>query len=132
MAYVLQFSRDPAPANLVWDLSTRAQKREKDSFYWLEAAPEVNRGVIMASYDAETNTVTVEPDADVNGDFAVLFHPALVDVSRVVTVRTGNISRTVLVNPSREFLEASMRETGDPELACVGKILYSRILHPGK
>ena len=132
VAYVLQFSRDPAPANLVWDLSTRAQKREKDSFYWLEAAPEVNRGVIMASYDAETNTITVEPDADVNGDFAVLFHPALVDVSRAVTVRTGNISRTVLVNPSREFLEASMRETGDPELACVGKILYSRILHPEK
>ena len=64
VAYVLQFSRDPAPANLVWDLSTRAQKREKDSFYWLEAAPEVNRGVITASYDAETNTITVEPDAD--------------------------------------------------------------------
>lgn len=129
-AYVSQFTRDPAPANLVWDLSTRAQKREKNSFYWLEAAPEVNRGIITASYDAETNTITVEPDAGVNGDFAILFHPALVDVSRPVTVRTGNLARTVRVNPSREFLEASMLETGDPELACVGKILYSRILHP--
>ena len=130
MAYVSQFRRDPAPANLVWDLSTRAARREKDSFYWLEAAPEVNRGVITASYDAETNTITVEPDADVNGDFAILFHPALVDISRPVAIRTGNITRTVQVNPSKEFLEASMLETGDPELACVGKILYSKILRP--
>ena len=129
-AYVSRFRRDPAPANLVWDLSTRAQKREKNSFYWLEAAPEVSRGVITASYSAETNTITVEPDADVNGDFAILFHPALVDVSRALTVKTGNITRTVRVNPSREFLEASMRESGDPELACVGKILYSQILRP--
>ena len=129
-AYVSRFTRDPAPANLVWDLSTRAPKREKNSFYWLEAAAEVNRGVITASFDAETNTITVEPDADVNGDFAILFHPALVDVSRPVTVRTGDIIRLVQVNPSREYLEASMLETGDPEMACVGKILYSEILHP--
>ena len=131
VAYVSQFSRDPAPANLVWDLSTRAQKREKDSFYWLEAAPEVNRGVITASYDAETNTIIVEPDAEVNGDFAVLFHPALVDVSRPVTVQTGNITRVVQVNPSQAFLEASMLEAGDPEMGCVGRLLYSEMLNPG-
>ena len=59
-----------------------------------------------------------------------LLPAALVDVSRPVILKTGEISRTVRVNPSREFLEASMRETGDPELACVGKILYSRILRP--
>jgi len=95
---------------------------------WLEAAPDVNRGVVTASYHAETNTITVEPDADVNGDFAILFHPALVDLTRPVTVKTGNITRTVQVNPSREFLEASIRETGDPKLACIGKILYSQII----
>ena len=131
VAYVSQFTRNPAPADLVWDLSTRAPKREKNSFYWLEAAPEVNRGVITASYDADTNTITVEPDADVNGDFAILFHPALVDVSRPVTVQTGNITRVVQVNPSRAFLEASMLEAGDPEMGCVGRLLYSEMLNPG-
>ena len=50
------------------------------------------------------------------------------DLTRPVTVKTGNITRTVQVNPSREFLEASIRETGDPKLACVGKILYSQII----
>ena len=132
VAYVSQFTRDPAPAQLVWDLSTRAEKRQKNSFYWLSAAPEVNKGVITASYDAETNTITVGTDGEVNGDFDILFHPALVDVSRTVTIKTGNITREVWVNPSEEFLKASILETGDPELACVGKISYSLLVNPEK
>ena len=124
--WVSQFTRDPAPARLVWDLSTRARLREKNTFYWLEADPSVDRGVITAAYDAETNTITVEAE-DVNGDFAILFHPALVDVSRPVTVRTGGTARTVRVNPSAEFLRASVAENGDPALGCVGRILYSEI-----
>ena len=125
MRYVSQFTRDPAPAKLVWDLSTRASEREKRAFYWLEADTSVDRGIITAAYDAASNTITVEPDADVNGDFAILFHPALVDVSRPVIVKTGSIARTVQVNPSAEFLEASMLENGDPRLGCVGRIMYS-------
>ena len=81
--------------------------------------------------DAETNTITVETE-DVNGDFAILFHPALVDVSRPVTVRAGDAVCTVQVNPSEEFLEASIRENGDPELACVGRIMYSEIVSPAR
>ena len=129
--WVSRFTRDPAPANLVWDLSTRARTREKNSFYWLEADPSVDRGVITASYDASSNTVTVEAE-DVNGDFAILFHPALVDVSRPVTVRAGGVVCTVQVNPSAEFLDASIFESGDPNLGCVGKILYSEVLQYGE
>lgn len=124
--WVSQFTRDPAPARLVWDLSTRAKAREKHSFYWLEADPSVDHGVITAAYDAQTNTITVEAEG-VNGDFAILFHPALADLSRPVTIRTGDIVRTVRVNPSAEFLAASVRESGDPSLGCVGRILYSEL-----
>ena len=131
VAYVSQFTRNPAPEKIVWDLSTRAQLREKNSFYWLEADPSVNRGVITASFDTDTNTITVEPDGNVNGDFAILFHPALVDPSRPVVIRTGDITRTVQVNPSAEFLKASMLENGDPELACMGKIMYSSLAGTG-
>ena len=70
----------------------------------------------------------MEPDADVNGDFAVRFHPALVDVSRPVIIKTGSIVRTVQVNPSAEFLRASMLENGDPRLGCVGEIRYSDLM----
>ena len=131
VAYVSQFTRNPAPEKIVWDLSTRAKLREKNSFYWLEADPSVNRGIITASFDTAANTITVEPDADVNGDFAILFHPALVDPARPVTIRTGDITRTVQVNPSAEFLKASMLENGDPELGCMGKIMYSSLTDGG-
>jgi len=126
--YVSQFTRDCAPEQLVWDLSERAAKREKDSFYWLEAGPEANEGIITASYDAQTNTITVETYDDVNSDFAILFHPALIDVSRPVIIETPEITRTVQVNPSEEFLKASIEENGDPELACIGKITYSELV----
>ena len=123
--YVTQFVRDPAPEQIVWDLGTRAKKREKDSFYWLEAQPDTDQGIIVASVDRDTNTITVEPDENVNGDFAILFHPALVDVSKPVTIQTPDGVYTVQVSPSEEFLRESILENGDPELACVGKILYS-------
>ena len=95
-------------------------------------AAEMRRlSLITMRDDAETNTITVETE-DVNGDFAILFHPALVDVSRPVTVRAGDAVCTVQVNPSEEFLEASIRENGDPELACVGRIMYSEIVSPAR
>lgn len=126
--YVSQFTRNAAPEKIVWDLSTRASEREKAAFYWLEADPSVDKGIITAEYDASTNTIAVEPDADVNGDFAILFHPALVDVSKPVTIKTGTAERMVQVNPSEDFLKASILENGDPRLACVGKIMYSDVV----
>ena len=126
--YVSQFTRKAVPEKIVWDLSTRASRREKDSFYWLEADPSVNQGIITASVDAASNTICVEPDENVNGDFAIRIHPDLVDVSRPVTIKTGNLTRTIQINPSGEVLKASMLECGDPKLACVGKILYSSIV----
>ena len=127
VAYVSQFTRNPAPDHIVWDLSTRASKREKDTFYWLEADPSVNSGVITASFDSDTNTITVEPDEDVNGDFAILIHPDLVDMARPLTIKTKDVSKTFDIDPSADFLEKSMIENGDPKLACVEKIMYSSL-----
>ena len=67
-----------------------------------------------------------------NGDFAILFNPSLVDVSRPVTIRTREIELTVRVNPSEEFLRDSILENGDPALGCVGKIMYSDVVSSGK
>ncbi len=129
VAYVSQFTRNPAPGHIVWDLSTRASKREKDTFYWLEADPSVNSGVITASFDSDTNTITVEPDEDVNGDFAILIHPDLVDMARPLIIKTKDVSQTFDIDPSADFLEKSMIENGDPKLACVEKIMYSSLYY---
>ena len=55
--------------------------------------------VVTAPFDAQTSMITVEAE-DVYRDFAILFRPALVDVSRPVTVRNGDTVCTVQADPS--------------------------------
>ena len=80
------------PSRLVWDLGTRAASRKITSFYWLQADPAVNAGVIRASFDRETNTYTVEPDESVSGDFAILFLSGMADTGRTVKVVTPGVN----------------------------------------
>lgn len=124
--YVSQFTREPAPETVVWDLSTRAASREVTSFYWLKADAAVTEGVITASLTGD-NTITVHPE-NVNGDFSILVHPALLDVSRPIRIVTPEGEFEVHVNPSQEIMLASMMETGDPDLAWAAEIPYS-LLH---
>lgn len=69
--YVSNYTRTYCPARLVWDLSTRADKRDVSSFYWLKADKSVTKGQIVASFDTGTNTFTLSPSDDMNGDFSV-------------------------------------------------------------
>ena len=125
--WVSQFVRDPHPSELVWDLGTRAASREITSFCWLQADPSVNAGVIRAAFDSGSNTYTVEPDGAVNGDFAILFLSGMVDTGRPVTVITPEGEYTLQVNPSEELVRESFLERADPDMVCVGKILYSEL-----
>ena len=123
--YVNRFTRDPAPASVVWDLSTRAESRQVTSFYWLRAGKEVTEGIITAKVTGD-NTITVRPE-NVNGDFSILLHPLMVDFSRPVRIVTPQGEYEVIVHPSRDVLKASMLETGDPALAWAAEIPYSAL-----
>ena len=125
--WVSQYVRNPVPPELVWDLGTRAAGREITSWYWLEAEPSVNTGIIRASFDSASNTYTVIPDEAVNGDFAILFLAGMVDTGRPVTLITPKGKYTLQVNPSEKLALESFRERMDPDMICVGKILYSDI-----
>lgn len=124
--YVSGFTRNPAPPVVVWDLVTRAPSRDVTSFYWLRADPSVNEGEIQV-LAGEENTIVVTPK-DVNGDFSVLIHPALIDASRPVHFITPAGELDVAVNPSEETLRKSIRETGDPSLAWIAEIPYSTLV----
>lgn len=124
--YVSRFTRNPAPPVVVWDLTARAPSRDVTSFYWLRADPSVDKGEIQVVARDE-NTIVVSPK-NVNGDFSVLIHPALIDVSRPVHFITPEGEVDAAVNPSEEILRKSMRETGDPCLAWVAEIPYSTLV----
>ena len=125
MRFVDQFTRNPVPDAVVWDLGTRAETREADSFYWLRAEPAVNQGTICARVTGD-NALNVTPEG-VNGDFSILVNPRLVDVSRPVHITTPEGEFDVMVNPSEETLRESIRKTGDPFLAWVAEIPYSQL-----
>ncbi len=125
MRFVDQFTRNPVPDAVVWDLGTRAETREADSFYWLRAEPAVNQGTICARVTGD-NALNVTPEG-VNGDFSILVNPRLIDVSRLVHITTPEGEFDVTVNPSEETLRESIRKTGDPFLAWVAEIPYSQL-----
>ncbi len=124
--YVSSYTRDPAPQNLVWDLSTRAYERKDSAFYWLKADPSVNEGVICAYYDEESNSVTVI-DENVNGDFSILATPFLMDFSRPLTIITSNGEYPIELNADKDVVAASIKETGDMYLGWAQEIPMSEL-----
>ena len=124
--YVNQFSRNPAPTVVAWDLATRAPSREITSFYWLRADTSVTQEEIRVLAGDE-NTIVVTPE-NVNGDFSILIHPELIDASQPVHFITPEGEVDVKVNPSEETLRKSMRETGDPSLAWIAEVPYSTLI----
>ena len=127
VTYVSSFAREPAPAQLVWDLSTRAPSRKDTAFYWLRADPSVSRGVITAWYDPDANAVLIHREGAVNGDVSVLVNPFLMDVSRPLTVITESGEHTVDIVPDLETLEKSILETGDLFLCWAAEIPLSSL-----
>jgi len=125
--WVSQYERNPVPEELIWDLGTRAAARELTSWYWLQAEPSVNAGIIYASFDSGSNTYTIVPNEEVNGDFAILFLEGMVDTGRPVTIITPEGEYSLQVNPSEEFILESFAERMDPDMVCVGKIMYSEL-----
>ncbi len=127
--YVSQFTRNPTPALIEWELDTRADTRNVQCFYWLRAEPSVNQGRIQAM-DLGDNRLAITPDG-LNGDFSILVNPRMLDVSRPIRISTPDGEFTVRVNPSSATLRSALRETGDPALAWVAEIPYS-LLSSGK
>lgn len=67
------------------------------------------------------------PDEAVNGDFAILFMAGMVDTGRPVIIITPEGEYTLQVNPSENMIIESIIERMDPDMVCVGKILYSEL-----
>lgn len=51
----------------------------------------------------------------------------MVDTGRPVTVITPKGEYTLQVNPSKDLVLESFLERMDPDMVCVGKILYSEL-----
>ena len=109
-----QYERDPLPDTVVWNLGVRASMRDVKSFYWLSAPGTVTKGILTAHCDREANSVTVETDGNVNGDFSILLSARMFDFTRPVTVVIDGESYEVTPQIRQEVMEETLGERGDP------------------
>ena len=119
--FLEQFVRNPLPERVVWDLSQRADQREDESFYWLQAHGQLREGRIIASYDRETNSVNVE-ECTVKGEVAFLLNNDMLDLFAPITVNTPDGSNTVTVTPDYDLLYKTTWERGDYNYQFAAKI----------
>ena len=120
--YVSDFTRNPTPKSFVWDLSTRASKRSDAAFYWLKADYSIDKGVINAYYDEEDNMVYLESDGNVKGEVKILANPSMMDFSRPLTIVAKDQEWTVTLEANLDIAAASIRETGDINLAWADEV----------
>lgn len=122
-----QFTRNPLPKRVVWDLSNRASLRsEVTSFYWLKASYEVTQGVIIASYHTDENKIIIEENTT-NGEVCILLNEEMVDVFSPIIVETPEKTATILVQPSKEMIELTTAERGDYKYQFVAMISLNDI-----
>ena len=125
--FVSQYTREANPANVVWDLTTRATSRETTSFYWLDADKEVTEGLIVVCFDAETNTFDVDIVEAPNGSFSILLRPSMVDFSQPVYVVYGDQKIEVDVELDEDLIASTAADTLDPEMVSAASIDFASL-----
>ncbi len=115
-------TRTPLPERVVWEFTNRADHRDVESNYWLSASFDVNEGMIIASYDKETNTITIEKNT-ANGAVTVWINEDMLDVFSPITVKTPTETYEVNVTPDYELLKSTTYERGDENYQFVASIV---------
>jgi hypothetical protein len=111
--YMNQFTRDAIPSVLIWDLSTRADSRETETFYYMTAPYSTNQGVVKVVNEGD-NYFSIDTK-DVNGDFSMLLNERMVDFSRPVTFNVNGKETRLTLTPDKTLLTQTTRDLGDPE-----------------
>lgn len=119
------FVRDPLPMTVRWDLGTRAELRETNSFYYLSADPDT-KGIIQVYHHG--NEVMLAPE-NLEGDFMIYFNEDMIDFSQPVHFQIADKGEVdVMLTPGSEWLWVTTFERGDPNYQFEAAVSYSWLL----
>lgn len=122
-----QYTRNPLPERLVWDLTTRAQRDSNGLWYWLDIGRHtrgtLGTDTIVASYDSSRNAVVVE---QARTYLRILLNNAMVDLDKSVLVEVGGQQLHVQVSPSERVQEETLLERGDPRYIFAARITLAQ------
>lgn len=120
--FLKQYTRDALPERVIWEFTNRANMRDVESNYWLRASFDVNEGKVIASYDKESNSITIEENT-ANGPITVLINEDMLDVFSPITVNTPSGSYETTVTLDYELLKDTTYERGDENYQFVASIV---------
>lgn len=108
-------TRDPLPQRVIWNIATNNNannRRGIHSFYWLSA--KATNGIIDASYDKATNTVTISECSVRRADVTVYLNEEMVDLFSPVKIVMPDGSVTEFTPEiSLDLLRETTKERGD-------------------
>lgn len=110
--FVNRYLRNPLPHRVVWNLAMRAPLRDVNSHYWLEAPASVNEGIIVASYEKLTNSITIE-QCSIQGKFKILVNENMLDIFSPITIHYPDRSETICLQPDLDIIRRTTAERGD-------------------
>ena len=111
--YMDEFTRDPLPEMIRWDLSVRAPERSVESFYWLRAPYSTDAGVITALRFPGENRIEIQT-SDVSGNFSILLNEEMVDFGQPILFVIDGSEVSLTVSPDLGTLAETTWERGDP------------------
>ena len=122
--YMDDFIRDPYPTSIIWDLFTRADTRETETFYYMSAPYTTNEGTIKVT-SAGDNAFAIEAE-DVNGEFSIMLNEYMVDFSRPVTFIINEEETTLNLTPDMAVLAATTEDRGDPRYQFEAMVTFTK------
>ena len=118
--WLAQFERDPLPDTIRWDLSTRAELRETDSFYYLSADKDA-QGLIQVFRDGNYFLLAPEDFED----FMIYFNEDMIDFNEPVRFEIpdkGVID--IMLVPEESWLFNTTFDRGDPNYQFEAAVSY--------
>jgi hypothetical protein len=125
VAWLSEHRRDFRPKRVVWDLKTRAGTRAGEGlwsnaaraqqFYWMDVGTNtvetLGTNEVIARFEKDSNAVVIEKPARY---LRILADSAMLDLTRPVTVRLENHSRTLILRPNARTMAQTLADRGDP------------------
>lgn len=119
--FLNQYTRNPLPRRIVWDLSVRSPIAASETFYWLRAAESVREGVVIVNYDPAINTFNVEKNT-ANGEVSIMVNDEMADLFAPITVTYNGESTSCTVTPSLDYMKKSISEKWDKNMIFAAEI----------
>ena len=117
--------RNPLPDTIRWDLSTRAELRETDAFYYLSADKDT-KGIVQVYRDG--NYMLLAPE-NLDGDFMIYFNEDMIDFSEPVHFEIADMGELdVMLIPEESWLTFTTFDRGDKNYQFEAAVSYNWLL----